>query len=379
MIDIIVPAEGGIEKCLIAKWYKKKGDPVKIGDVLCSVETDKAVMDITSPSDGFLQEILCEEGTEVPTLIPIARLGHQQLPETPASVSIVPGPPATKPAAEQKQPPPAMPNAIPSALVPASLSAKKEQLASPRAKRTAHLLGIDAKALSGSGFQGSVIEQDVIRAKHRQAAGGRMIPLTLHSKVDLTRVLELHHRFQGSLALFGNVSMTVSDMLLFAAVRSLAGFPLLNSVWAGDALRQSRQVNLCLASSTPNGLLFPVIQHADQKSILELSREIRCLNKSATNISTAPDDSSCGTFAAIDLNDRGITSFTPILHYPQVAILGIGKTIPQPIIRNGNLEASQSVMLSLTVDFQIVDYAQAADFMAALCLSVEHFDWLLVQ
>ncbi len=384
MVEVRMPRPGNeVESCLLLGWKKELGEAVRAGEVLCEIETDKAVMEVQSPADGVLLQRLAEAGQEVPVQTPIAIVGT---PEADA-----PSPPAH------------------------SIGEAWGPTISPRARRLAAQESLETTAIRGSGPSGRIIERDVravLEHLHqtppppqappiqdppspegsvglerltppqpwqaiplqgvRKRVAERMLQslhqsaqLTLHAYVEVGGLLKLreelkHHPDPG----FQDINL--NHLLLFALARTLPHFPELNACLVGDTLYQYRAVHLGFAVDSPRGLLVPVIHHAERLGLLELAQTARRLTEEAQQGRTAPEALQGGTFSLSNLGPLGIEVFTPILNPPQVALLGVGAVCLRPVQVGLEVVFRPHLPLSLTFDHRATDGAPAARFLHTL-------------
>ena len=401
-----MPKQGqSVESCIIVGWKKHVGDPVKAGDILCEVETDKATFEVESPAAGTLLAIFHEQGADVPVLMPIAAIGSPG-----ESVDALRGgAAATAPAAPAP--------AAPAAPVPAASNGKIK--ASPRARALAASRGISLVGLTGTGPGGRIIERDVASAAAAPAApraaaaviappvislapgevrevkvtgirkliADRMLAslqttaqLTMHTAADARALQSLRRKFKESPEAMGLRDVTINDMVLFAVSRVLPQFPDLNALFNGDTLQLHSSVHLGFAVDTVKGLMVPVVRNAQALSLRDIARESARLVKGCRDGGITPAEMAGGTFTVSNLGPFGVHGFTPVLNVPQVAILGVGAIVPGPIQEtDGAVTFVPQVALSLTVNHQVVDGAPGARFLQALAADIGRFDLLLAR
>ena len=204
-----------------------------------------------------------------------------------------------------------------------------------------------------------------------------MAQLTEHFSFDASAIQGYRKLLKG---MEGDCAgITLGDMLLFAVSRTILDYPDLNANAIEDgSVRRFRHVNLGVAVDTPRGLMVPTIFHADQKSLLQISREVRELAAQARSGRISPDLLAGGTFTVTNLGSTGVEMFTPIINPPQTGILGVcGITQRVRAGEDGQAVLYPAMGLSLTVDHRIVDGAPAAYFMRALCGNLERFTALM--
>ncbi|MDR1952881.1 MAG: 2-oxo acid dehydrogenase subunit E2 [Clostridiales Family XIII bacterium] len=436
---VLMPKSGiSVESCLIGAWRKNVGDAVEVGDILFDYETDKAAFECESTAAGVLLEIFYAPGDEVEVLQPVCVVGKEG--EDAAALrpggSAAPkaespsAPVADKTAAAQS-------GAIPAADAETTVAAEPEPAgeiagevkASPRAKKLAKKLGVDVRQATPGGPENRVTERDVQELFERsrrdeseiQSAAPTTAPpvqsvaetaestakrtdeytdepftkirsviaksmtnslqnlaqLTHHHSFDATEILTLRAMYKesGDEALSG---VSIGDMVFFATVRTLMEYPEVNSLLPDDTtLRRYNRVHLGVAVDTPRGLMVPTVFHADQKSLTEISAEVKTLAASARKGNINPDLLTGATFTVSNLGATGVEMFTPIINPPQVAILGVcGRTTKVKETKNG-LTAYPSIGLSLTYDHRALDGAPASRFAQAVIEKLERFRLLL--
>ena len=453
---VIMPRQGNsVESCIISGWRKQKGESISKGDVLCDVETDKALLEVESPASGTLLAVFFQEGDDVPVLTNIAVIGELgediaqfdpgQDGEAPASVEPTPG-----------QGEDITQNVVSQPIIVADETASQTDIPvsdtaiSPRAKKLAETKGISIAGISGSGPGGRIIERDLLYAVKTQqpltplarsvaasinadvpasgtGIGGRVtardlastsqgfevhphlgeselvdkveiIPLkgvrkviadrmreslqttaqlTLNASADARNLLAYRKRLKNSPEDLGLQKITINDILLFAVSRALAQYPALNALFQNDTISQYKNVQLACAVETTRGLVVPVIRNANTLSLKQIAQESKRLTEACLDGTITPDELNGGTFTVTNLGNLGIESFTPILNWPQVGILGVGGINLKPVGLDGDVEFIPHLGLSLTINHQVVDGAPAARFMQMLSKMLADIDLLM--
>lgn len=406
---VLMPKAGiTVESCIIGKWKKSVGDYVAMGEILFDYETDKASFECESTAEGELLEIFFQDGDEVPCLVNVCAIGAKgedcsTLRPDGAAPAAVPAPAA--PVVQAASPSPAAP-VVSGAPV------------SPRARKLAETAGVDASQAAGTGPNGRVIERDVrqlmrdgapvqtaqpvqeaapavqaaaeaeyedvkfsnirkVIAKGMTTSLQTMAQLTEHFTFDATAIQSYRKLLKGMEGDYSGI--TLGDMLLFAVSRTILDYPDLNANTIGDdTVRHFKHVNLGVAVDTPRGLMVPTIFSADQKSLLQISSEVKELAAEARSGKINPDLLAGGTFTVTNLGSAGVEMFTPVINPPQTGILGVcGITQRVKAGKDGQIALYPAMGLSLTVDHRVVDGAPAAYFMKALCKNLEQFTALL--
>ncbi|MDR1231741.1 MAG: 2-oxo acid dehydrogenase subunit E2 [Spirochaetaceae bacterium] len=203
---------------------------------------------------------------------------------------------------------------------------------------------------------------------------------TLNSHAPAVRMQELRARMKGSEETLGLAKITVNDLILFAVSRVLPLFPFMNAHKTGETLRTFERVHLGVAVDTPRGLLVPVIRNANLLTLRQISAETKRLAKAVQDGAAKPGELTGSTFTVTNLGSLGITSFTPVLNAPEVAILGVAAIEPRPVeTPDGGYTFAPHIGFSLTINHQVVDGAPAARFLKTLCEAVQNIDlWLAV-
>ena len=399
---VIMPKAGiTVESCIIGEWLKCVGDEVKIGDVLFTYETDKASFECESTAEGELLAIFFEEGDEVPCLENVCAVGPKGEPTD-----------CLKPGAA-----PAVAEAVvvdaPS--TPAEVAAPVAEVVpgapvSPRAAKLAKAAGVDASNAVGTGPNGRIIERDVqkliaqgVPAAKTVVSDGpeyedvkfsgirRAISKSMHTSLSTMAQLTHNVSFDASAILAYRKTLkaaggeyagiTLGDIILYAVSRTLLNHPDLNANMLDDnSIRRFNHVNLGVAVDTPRGLMVPTIVHADQMSLLEISKAVKELAAECRDGGINPDKLSGGSFTVSNLGNMGVESFTPVINPPQTGILGVCGTIDR--VRkaaDGSIEIYPAMGLSLTYDHRAVDGTPAAKFQKELCTNLEQFTMLLAK
>ncbi|MFN8465729.1 MAG: dihydrolipoamide acetyltransferase family protein [Caldilineaceae bacterium] len=201
--------------------------------------------------------------------------------------------------------------------------------------------------------------------------------LTLHASADARALQALRARLKASPEAMGLRGVTINDLVLLSAARTLPQFPGLNALFTGDAIHQHKRVQLGVAVDTPRGLMVPVVRNADTLSLRQLSTEAKRLANACLNGKVLPDEINGGTFTVTNLGAFGVEMFTPVLNPPQVAILGVCNIQPKPVEVDGDIRFVPHIGLSLTINHQVVDGAPAARFLQALGQAIAAIDLVL--
>lgn len=418
-IEIIVPKLGwSMDEGTFIEWLKKDGDAVKPGDLLFALESDKAVQEIESMDSGILR--IPPNGPQKDEVVKIGQvLGHlvapgekppaeasASLPSTDVTQKIAPESSARKKAANENE------IATVSAAPEESLTGRtvNAPAVSPRAARLAMEKGVDLRMVKGTGKNGRITEKDVMAVKSgatatylsksppaagsskaippsamRKAIAERMLksrsataPVTLTMQVDASELVN----FRNQLKVTGSkdAAPTYNDLFIKISALALRAHPGLNASWEDDRIVINDVVNIGIAVDTDAGLLVPVLRNAPDLGLRELAAKTRDLAERARQRKLSPDEYSGGTFTVSNLGSTGVDAFTPIINYPECAVLGIGRIVLQPAVdKSGAIVAKHMVWLSLTFDHRITDGAPAARFLDTVRKYVENPDRRMMQ
>jgi len=408
-IPVIMPRQGqSVETCIITKWFKQKGDTVKVGDILFSYETDKAAFDVESPADGTLLEIYYSDGAEVPVLVNVALIGNAG--ETiepiilPASEKTgksekIQGSPETEKSAA---------SIIKSETVkePGDLKIR----ISPRAKRYAEKKSLNYYDIQGSGPNGRIVCGDIEKALSPSGAKRKEVQeptgefteqpltnvrkliartmhaslqnsaqLTHHMSADVRKILDARRKIKEGLQNGSEKQdITLNDMICLCVIRAIKKFPEINAHFLEDRIRVFNKVNLGMAVDTPRGLMVPAIKNADDMDITTLSRELKSAADACKKGNINPEliQSTAASFTVSNLGNYGVEMFTPVINLPQSAILGVCTIIYRPAdLGNNTFGFVPYIGLSLTYDHRAIDGGPATLFLKEIKNQIEKFSY----
>lgn len=326
-----------MEKGVVVKWLKKEGDEVKEGEHVLTIMTEKVEFEVKSPANGTLHKIIAKEGVEVPVGEPLALI--LELGEAPP------------------------------------IEAEKVELkASPAARRLAEEYGVDLTKVRGTGPEGRIVRDDVLRAIEAQKEGIKSIKLHPLRLITAQKMVQSHQsippvtitmNMDGEELIRAKRELGVAyDAVFVKAVgRALREYEAFNSSFSDDGLKVHRAVNVGVAVATEQGLIVPVVHDADTKSLQAISKEIEELAEKARSGKLSMKDVSGGTFTITNLGMFGVESFTPIVVPGQSAILGIGIIEKKPVVVEDRIVVKPQLHLSLTFDHRVADGALAAKFL----------------
>lgn len=428
-----------VESCILTEWHKKKGDPVKKGDILFTYETDKSTLDEESPCDGIMLEQFYGEDDDVPTMVNVCVIGN----EGESTAEFAPA------AAESAEPAPTAAEAAPveapaaaeAAPVTAAAPAQDGFLKiSPRARALANKSGVDAHYAAPTGPEGRVIERDVrtliengptatyaaggafdgqagtglggkfsvqdigaaaaapaaapaaeyvdekmptIRktiAKQMVSSLSTAAQLTHTVTFDATEIMAFRKKLKAGAETMGLGNITLNDIIIYAVSRTLNNpkHRALNAhLINGDTMRYFTNVNIGIAVDTEKGLLVPTLHNANLKSLNDISKEAKALATTCQQGAATPDLLQGASFTISNLGSFGIESFTPVINTPQTAILGVNTITTRVKEVGGEIKTYPAMGLSLTYDHRAVDGAPASRFLVDLKNNLENFSILL--
>jgi len=394
---------------LLVRWVKQVGENINKGDVLAEIETDKATVEVESSASGVILQHIVEQGTIVPVNAPIAVVGAAG--EKVESVSSNQSSEGSKQKAEvkadEKTAPQSMPTVVP--VSQTSSSSDGTVKASPLAKKIAKDKNVNLASVQGSGPGGRVVKKDVESAlsgqpsaiskpssqptyesritnyedtvipttKLRQAIGRRLV----ESKTTIPHFYVTHEfkmealmdmRKQINAYLPDNEKVSVNDFILKATALSLRQFPNLNATIKGNEITQFGHVNVGVAVTVPGGLMTVVVKDTDQKSLRQISSEVKAMAGRARDGKVKPDDVDGSTFSTSNLGMYDVEDFIAIVNPPEAAILAISSAREVPVAEGGQIKAGWRMKATISVDHRVSDGAEAAQFMQKLAEFLEN-------
>ena len=392
---------------VVAEWHKKVGDAVESGEVLAEIETDKATMEFESFQDGVLLHVGVEKGATAAVDSILAILGEAGEDVSallaadaaaPAAAVEVPAPSPT-PAPAPMPAPVAVAPAAPVAVAPAApvavASASGKIKASPLAVRLAAELGFDLRHIQGTGDGGRIVKRDIENYVPAPAAGMGAVesssdqPVSQMRKVIARRLAESkftapHFYLKLSVDMDAavearkainaqeGVKVSFNDMVVKAVSLALKKHPGVNSAWMDTFIRTHEHVHIGVAVAVEDGLLVPVVRHADRKSLSEIGAEVKDYAGKARDKKLQPSDWEGNTFTISNLGMFGIEDFTAIINPPDACILAVGGISDVPVVRDGAVVPGKVMKLTLSCDHRVVDGAMGAAFLQEVKSLLEH-------
>lgn len=384
---------------VIVKWNYKVGDSVKSGDILAEVETDKATMDMEVYAKGTILHLALNEGDATPVDSIIAVVGNpgedfQSLlgsaPAAPApAAAVVEAAPVATPAA------PAAQTATPAPAPVASINDERLK-ASPLAKKLAEEKGIDINQIQGSGENGRIVKKDIETftpaasskatatvavasgtesfhevnvSQMRKTIAARLGESKFsapHFYLTLEINMDKATQAREQMNTVSDVKISMNDLVIKAAAAALRKNPNINSSWLGTKIRYNHHIHIGVAMAVEDGLLVPVVRFADNKSLSQISSEVKEYGKKAKEKKLQPQDWTGNTFTISNLGMFGIDEFTAIINPPDACILAVGTVKDTVGVVNGEIKPVKTMKVTLSCDHRVVDGAMGAQFLKTL-------------
>ena len=391
MVDIQIPQIGeSITTVFIARWIKQAGEFIQEGESLLEIDSDKASMEVPSPTSGKVVEVLFEDGDEVAVGAVIARIDASATAAAPAAA-------------------------------PAISSVKQETTgevrAGPAARQAASVVGVSLEKVAGTGPRGRITTSDVQTASQpapapvakpfarpapmvdtgvlvervkmtplRRTIARRLVEaqqtaamLTTFNEVDMTRIMALRKSYQDRFVKKNGFKLGFMSFFVKAAVEALKEYPSVNAEVDGTDILFKRYYNIGVAVSGPKGLMVPVLRDADRLSFAEVESGIAALAKKARDNKLAISDFQDGTFTISNGGTFGSMMSTPILNPPQSGILGMHNIIQRPVGVNGNIELRPMMYLAVSYDHRIIDGREAVGFLVRIKELIENPERILLE
>ena len=419
-MNILMPAlSPTMEEGTLAKWLVKEGDRIQSGDLIAEIETDKATMEFEAVDEGIIGKLLVTEGSEgVKVNSPIAIIlddGEDlEVQETKDITSQV------KP--KEQTVISAAPLETKNPLTGVAQTSSLRIFATPLARRLAKENGVDLGSINGSGPHGRIVKNDVLninafspianqetladpvlRTNTVQASGNSVknlyadrefkeIPLNsmrktvatrlteakqniphfyLRKEIKIDELLQVRSRLNAHLAERNN-KLSINDFIIKSCALALQSVPMANAVWAEDKILQLKPSDIAVAVSVEDGLFTPIIRDADEKSLSNLSKEMKELAEKARSKKLMPSEYQGGSFSISNLGMFGVDDFDAVINPPHGAILAVGRGLKKPIVNDDDTISVANVMsLTLSVDHRVIDGALGADLLQNIAKYLE--------
>ena len=401
---------------VIVKWNYKVGDSVKSGDILAEVETDKATMDMEVYAKGTLLHLALQEGEAAPvdSIIAVVGAPGEDFSSLLSAAPVSAAPAASAPAAPVAPTPAAAPviaaepiaqpvsTPVAESSAEGSTDSDDRLKASPLAKKLAQDKGIDIHQVNGSGENGRIVKKDIENftptaakpaststavnntavvvsgtegfhevnvSQMRKTIAARLgeskfsaphFYLTLEINMDKATVA------REQMNTISDVKISMNDLVIKASAAALRKNPNINSSWLGTKIRYNHHIHIGVAMAVEDGLLVPVVRFADNKSLSQISSEVKEYGKKAKEKKLQPQDWSGNTFTISNLGMFGIDEFTAIINPPDACILAVGTVKDTVGVVNGEIKPVKTMKVTLSCDHRVVDGAMGAQFLKTL-------------
>jgi len=405
----------GLTEGEIVRWLVKEGDEVKEGQPLVEVETDKALAEIPSPKTGVILKILAKEKEIVKVGQVIVVFGEKgetlaAPPPRPKSVGVV---------GELEEAPEEAPSVVAKAEPVKTALVSEHAIATPAVRALAKELSMDISKVQGTGPEGRVLEKDIrqfaeskekpvepekkiakvkkydlygyvdripLRGVRRSIAKAMVKSkytaphVTAMDEADVTMLWKIREKEKKAAEKKG-IKLTILPFIIKAVIAGLVEHPYLNASLddENEEVILKKYFNIGVATDTPEGLMVPVVKNAKEKSIFELAQELTQLAEKARDRTIDLADLKGGTFTISNYGALGGIYATPIINYPEVAILGVGKIKDTPVVRNGKVVVRKILSLALSFDHRVVDGGEGARFLNTVIAHLEDPDLILLE
>lgn len=374
--DIVMPQLGeSIAEGTVIKWLIPPGGMVEKDQPLLEVETEKVALDIPAPATGVLREVLVQEGATVPVGTVLARLEHEPVETVMSRVGGI-------------------------GVRARSSAAEGAPHYSPAVKQVAREHDIQLSEVTGSGEGGRITKKDVLDAVAKRGtskptpsasptlldAEEELVPFT-HMRKTIAERMVSSRRTSAHVATFFEAdcsgieqfragrSLTYLPFVISAVSTALRALPMVNASWRDHGIVLNKALHIGIAVAIEDGLLVPVIRHADRKGLTQIAKEVADLAQRARSKRLAPEDVLDGTFTITNHGGFGSLFSTPIINQPQSAILGVGAVQKRAVVINDAIAIRPMCYLSLSFDHRIIDGAIADRFMSLVKQHLETSHW----
>ena len=419
-VNILMPAlSPTMEEGTLAKWLVKEGDRIQSGDLIAEIETDKATMEFEAVDEGIIGKLLVTEGSEgVKVNSPIAIIlddGEDLEVQEKKDITLQVEP-------KEQTVISAAPLETKNPLTGVAQTSSLRIFATPLARRLAKENGVDLGSMNGSGPHGRIVKNDILNIKAFspiaiqetfadpvlltntvQASGSSVknlyadrefkeIPLNsmrktvatrlteakqniphfyLRKEIKIDELLQVRSRLNAHLAERNN-KLSINDFIIKSCALALQSVPMANAVWAEDKILQLKPSDIAVAVSVEDGLFTPIIRDADEKSLSNLSKEMKELAEKARSKKLMPSEYQGGSFSISNLGMFGVDDFDAVINPPHGAILAVGRGLKKPIVNDDDTISVANVMsLTLSVDHRVIDGALGADLLQSIAKYLE--------
>lgn len=426
-----------MEEGQIARWLKKEGDKVAMGEPLAEIDTDKATMEMQALANGVLRKIIIGDGQSAPLGEPIAIIGEADE-DISSLLAEAPSQPQLQEQKETNSPPPVPDVAEPAPQAKAAAAASSasaprpvdngrqpqpaasdsgRMIVSPLAARMAAEAGIDLRSLQGSGPGGRIVKKDIEAALSQPAPAPQRYPrpvepgqpapvaaasayrdepatqirqtiakrlvtslgpvphFFLTTEIEMDRAAEMR---KGINALDPDLKISVNDIIIKVTAAALMQHPEVNASFQEKFVRHYEHADIGVAVAIEDGLITPVVRAADQKSLSQIAAEVRELAERARSKRLKPEEYTGATFSISNLGMFGIDEFTAVINPPEGAILAIGAMTAKPVVRDNEIVIRQIMRVTMSCDHRVIDGATGAKFLQTFKKILENPLYLVV-
>ena len=400
----------GVAEGEVVKWLVEEGEEVKENQPLVEIMTDKVNVEIPSPRKGTIQKRMAKEGEVVKVGQVLIVISEDSMAASAPASAVKP----IMPTATKTIPPTTKPKEAPETIQPQQMAKPREVLATPATRKLARDFGVDITLVQGTGRSGRITDEDVERfkqlgqsaaavavtvvgtrgveervplrgirrkvAEHMVKSKSTTAQVTHVDEVDMTEVVQLREKAKVSAEKRG-VKLTYLPFIIRALIPALKQYPYLNASLDDEKgeIVLKKYYNIGIATDTEQGLLVPVIRDAEHKSITQLAAEISALSEKARAGQLSLNDIQGSTFTITNVGGIGGVFATPIINYPEVAILGVHKITKRPVVKDNQVVVRDMTYISLSFDHRVLDGAMAAHFVNAIKQYLEDPKLLLLE
>ena len=407
---IVVPVLGeSITEATVAKWLKKEGDHVEADEPIVELETDKVNLEVPSPIDGVLSEIVSKDGSTVEVGALLGSISQNGSAPSPKQPQVKKEPeikkennvvnletPKKKEVKVEKQKeedaPLRLTNEVKEPKSPTNLN-NSNQVLSPAVRKMVEEKNIDLSRVRGSGKDGRVLKGDLISlmganpppserkaqfgeeerikmsrlrltiAKRLKQAQENAALLTTFNEVDMTGIMEMRKENQEDFQSRYGIKLGFMSFFVKACVAALKTFPAVNAEIDGDEIIYKNYYNISFAVGTDKGLVVPVLRNADELSFADIEKNIKVISEKARDGKLTIEDLQGGTFTISNGGVYGSMLSTPILNLPQSGVLGMHNIVERPVVVDGEIKIRPIMYLALSYDHRIIDGKESVSFL----------------
>jgi len=402
-LDVVMPKLGlTMTEGLLVEWKKNEGDPVKKGEVLFVLETEKVTYEVESPEDGVLGRIVIHANETVPVGAVVAYL---LLPGESAADLVAAAGPAVGPAATDTPPSESAAEGEPAERL-TRVAEDSRIKASPLARKMARAHNVDLLTLHGTGPGGRIIREDVEKALREvrteapkmaapsaEPAAVRLAPFTgmrraiakkmmaskvetaqtyMSNTVDTSHIVAFRKVLLPHIQEQADVRVTITDIMMKITGAAILRHPIINTRWTDKGVLYLADVHMGMAMALDEGLIVPVIRDINRKGLAQIAKDrVELIRKGKAN-QFLPDDISGSTFTLSAMGMFGIEHFTANINVPENAILAVGAIIDKPVVVDGQIAIRPMMNVTLSYDHRAIDGAEAGKFMRTLTAFIEN-------